>query len=219
VALPGRKFFYSNTNTLMLGLIVQKLTHHGLAWVFEHRIFEPLGLHDTLLPALTSNAIPAPHPQGYLFGTNVSTLDDLALPPHQQQLAIEGKLLPNDVTNENPSWGWAAGGAISDARDLATYVQKLVGGGLLNPHLQQQRLDSVRTTDPGNPNAALYGLGIAKFGPLYGHDGSLPGFQSFMGYDPDRRITLVVLCNLQNAPDGTQPANNIAIALIPKLYS
>jgi D-alanyl-D-alanine carboxypeptidase len=218
VGLPGEKFFYSNTNTLMLGLIVQKLTHHSLRWVFAHRIFQPLHLHHTELPALTSNVIPGPHPQGYLFGTNVSTVEDPALPPAQQKLAIAGKLLPNNVTAENPSWGWAAGAAISNASDLATYVQKLVGGGLISPKLQRERLTSIQSSDPSNPAAAEYGLAIAKFGPMIGHDGSLPGYQSFMGYDPDRKITIIVLCNLQNAPDGTAPANDITMKLISALY-
>ena len=219
VGPPVSTFFYSNTNTLMLGLIVQKLTHHSLRWVFEHRIFAPLHLHHTELPPLRSNRIPGPHPQGYLFGTNVSTLEDPALPPAEQKLAVAGKLLPNDVTNENPSWAWSAGSVISTASDLGVYVKKLVGGGLIGPRLQNVRLQSIRSTDPnGAPTAAQYGLAIAKFGPMIGHDGSIPGYQSFMGYDPDRKITVIVLCNLQTAPDGTSPANDITMKIISALY-
>ena len=218
VANPGARFFYSNTNTLMLGLIIEKLTHQNLSRVFRERIFQPLHLHHTLLPALTSNLIPGPHPHGYLFGTNVSTLRNPALPPRKQKLAIEGRLLPNDVTDDNPSWGWSAGAAISNAPDLARYVKRLVAGGLIDRRLQRERLRSIRSTDPGNPAAADYGLAIARFGPLIGHDGSLPGFQSFMGYDPDRGITIVVLCNLQFAPDGTSPANDLTMAIAGALY-
>jgi len=50
----------------------------------------------------------------------------------------------------------------------------------------EQRLESVRSTDPANPMAVGYGLGIAKFGHMYGHTGELPGFQSFADHDPDR---------------------------------
>ena len=186
--------------------------------MFRERIFRPLHLQHTLLPALTSNRIPGPHPHGYLFGTNVSTLRNPALPPRKQKLAIAGKLLPNDVTDDNPSWGWSAGAAISNAPDLARYVRRLVAGGLIDRRLQRERLRSIRSTDPGNPAAAEYGLAIARFGPLIGHDGSLPGFQSFMGYDPDRRITIVVLCNLQVAPDGSGPANDLTMAIVGALY-
>jgi CubicO group peptidase (beta-lactamase class C family) len=220
VGPPASTFFYSNTNTLMLGLIVEKLTHHSLRWVFEHRIFRPLHMHHTELPRLTSNTIPGPHPQGYLFGTNVSTLEDPALPPAEQKLALEGKLLPNDVTNENPSWGWSAGAVISNASDLGVYVKKLVAGGLIDSQLQRRRIESIRPIDPSAPaTSAQYGLAIAKFGPMIGHDGSIPDFQSFMGYDPDRKITVIVLCNLQTAPDGTSPANDITMKIISALYS
>ncbi len=53
---------------------------------------------------------------------------------------------------------------------------------------------------------------------MLGHDGSLPGFQSFMGYDPVRKITLIVLTNLQAGPDGQAPANVLAMGIIGQLY-
>lgn len=214
---PGQGFHYSNTNTVLLGLIIEQLTGKELADVFEERIFSPLRLENTLLPPITSNAIPDPHPQGYLFGTNVSTLTDPALPPDQQTAARDGTLLPNDVTDMNPSWGWAAGAVISTAEDLATYVERLVAGGLLDPALQKQRLDSLAATDPSDPNSASYGLALARFGPMIGHDGALPGYQSFMGHDPGSGNTLIVLTNLQDAPDGTQAANDIAKRIIAEL--
>jgi D-alanyl-D-alanine carboxypeptidase len=214
---PGQGFHYSNTNTVLLGLIVEQLTGQQLGTVFQQRIFTPLGLRNTLLPPITSNAIPDTHPQGYLFGTNVSTMTDAALPPDQQVAARNRTLQPNDVTELNPSWAWAAGAAISTAEDLATYVKPLVAGGLLDDAMQKQRLDSLAPTDPADPNSASYGLALARFGPMIGHDGALPGYQSFMGYDPAAGNTLIVLTNLQNAPDGTQVANDIARRLIPLL--
>jgi D-alanyl-D-alanine carboxypeptidase len=214
---PGQGFHYSNTNTVLLGLIVEQLTGQQLGTVFQQRIFTPLGLRNTLLPAITSNDIPDTHPQGYLFGTNVSTMTDPALPPDQQAAARNRTLQPNDVTDLNPSWAWAAGAAISTAEDLATYVKPLVTGGLLDAAVQKQRLDSLAPTDPADPNSASYGLALARFGPMIGHDGALPGYQSFMGYDPAAGNTLIVLTNLQNAPDGTQAANDIARRVIPLL--
>jgi D-alanyl-D-alanine carboxypeptidase len=214
---PGQGFHYSNTNTVLLGLLVEKITGQKLEDVFRERIFTRLGLRDTELPPITSNAIPEQHPHGYLFGTNVSTLTDPALPPEQQTAARDGTLLPNDVTDLNPSWGWAAGAVISTADDLATYVKALVGGGLLDADLQKQRLDSLTRADPADPNSALYGLALAQFGPMIGHDGSLPGYQSFMGYDPAKGTTLIVLTNLQSAPDGAMTANEIAKRIIALL--
>ena len=58
---PGAEYEYSNTNYVLLGLIVEQLDGQPLATVFEERLFEPLGMTDTLLPAATSNAIPEPY--------------------------------------------------------------------------------------------------------------------------------------------------------------
>ncbi|MGY0237056.1 serine hydrolase domain-containing protein [Longispora urticae] len=215
---PGAGFHYSNTNTILLGLIIEKLTGRPLQDEFRTRIFEPVGMPETRMPVIDDVAIPAPHPQGYLFGTNVSTLTDAALPAAEQAAAKAGTLLPTDHTSDNPSWTWAAGGAISTAGDLTRYVKALVGGGLLNAATQKIRIDSVQPSDPANPGGAGYGLGIAKFGPLYGHDGQLPGFNSFMAGDPVRDVTVVVLTSLTAGPDGRQPANILAMAIIRALY-
>jgi CubicO group peptidase (beta-lactamase class C family) len=64
-----------------------------------------------------------------------------------------------------------------------------------------------------------YGLAIASFGPMFGHAGSLPGYQAFMAHDPDRHLTVVVLTNLQFSPSGDETANTIARHLIGTLYS
>ena len=103
-------------------------------------------------------------------------------------------------------------------QDLATYVEVLVGGGLLSDQLQQLRIDSITPVDSSNPNSAGYGLAIARFGPMLGHDGSLPGYQSFMGHDPDTGTTLVIVSTLQFGPAGEQPANQLAMTVIEQLY-
>lgn len=214
---PGDGWHYSNTNTVILGLIIQDITGQALEDALAERIYEPLGLDQTSFPALDDSSIPDPYSHGYLFGTNVSTLADPALPEDEQAQALAGELLPNDVTNDNPSWGWAAGAAISTATDLADYVEALIGGGLLSDELQSARLDSVQSTDPSSPAAAGYGWALASFGPFLGHDGSLPGFQSFMAHDPDTETTLIVITNLQASPTGDQTANEIARAVMAVL--
>ena len=118
----------------------------------------------------------------------------------------------------NPSWGWAAGSGISTAEDLATWAEALGGGKVLGPDLQKMRLDSLKPVKPDDPGGALYGLGIAKFGNLFGHTGELPGFNSFAGNDPENNVTLVVWTNLAPTPDGQDPATVIARTLIGKVY-
>jgi len=217
---PGTGWEYSNTNTVLAGLIVEQVTEEPLADVLAERIFEPLGMSDTLLPAIEDATIPEPYPHGYMFGTNVSTFtpEGTVLPDDQQAQARAGTLRPADYTDLNPSWGWAAGAGISTVEDLATYVEALVGGGLLSDDLQQQRLASVQPVDPANPQSAGYGLALAQFGPMLGHDGSLPGYQSFMGHDPATGTTLIIVTTLQAGPAGEQTANQLAMAIIPQLY-
>jgi D-alanyl-D-alanine carboxypeptidase len=216
---PGQGFFYSNTNTVLLGRIVEQITGNPLATEFERRIFSKVGMGQTSFPALTSNGLPDPHPQGYTYGTNVETIDTNVLPPEKQAAARAGTLAPMDVTLANPSWAWSAGAGISTADDLTRYVKALVGGGLLSPAMQKTRLDSVRPTDPAAPDGPGYGLALARFGPFYGHTGELPGFNTFTGYDPQTDTTVVTWASLAPSPDGQDPAAQMAKTIIGELAS
>ncbi len=212
---PGEQFEYSNTNTVLLGLVIEQLTGMPVAEAFDERIFVPLGLGNTSFPAIDDASIPDPHPQGYMFGTNVSTIDTFALPEDEQAAAVAGTLKPNDVTDDNPSWAWTAGAAISTVDDMTTYVKALVGGGLLDEQMQQARLDSVQSVGGGT---AGYGLGMAQFGPLLGHDGQLPGFMTFMGHDPETDLTIVIATNLSTVPSGEGSALTLVKGILPIFY-
>ncbi|WP_166487371.1 serine hydrolase domain-containing protein [Geodermatophilus obscurus] len=216
---PGEGFLYSNTNYVLLGVIIEQLTGVPVEQAFQDRVFGPLELGETSFPALTDASIPHPHPQMYTFGTNVETIDSLVLPPEVQAAARAGTLEPMDVTDTNPSWGWTAGAGISTAPDLADYVEGLVDGCLLSPQLQQERIASVQPVDPDDPASPGYGLGLARFGPVYGHSGELPGTNSFMGHDPVRDITVVTWASTAPAPNGEGPAVELAKAVIAELYA
>ena len=204
---------------MLLGLIIEKLTGNPVEQEFQKRIFTPLGLRHTHLPPRTSNALPAPYPNGYQFGTNVETMVTQVLPPDQQTAARAGILKPLDTTHGNPSWAWTAGSGISTAEDLARYAQALVAGGLLTDAMQSQRLASIRPINPTDLKSPGYGLALAQFGPVFGHTGELPGYNSFVGHDPRRRITIVVWSSLAAAPDGRAPAVEMAKAIISHLYA
>jgi D-alanyl-D-alanine carboxypeptidase len=211
-------FHYSNTNSVLLGLIAQKLDGgKPLADILRDRLWTPLGLRDTSFPPITSNAIPPPYSRGYMYGTNVQTREPL--PPEMVAAARAGTLAPGDQTDANPSWAWAAGAGISTSNDLVTIITAMVEGRLLGPAMQAGRLASVRPIDPGNPASPGYGWHLAKFGELYGHTGELPGYNTFAGHDPKRGITVVVWANSAPAADGRAPATKIAAALIGALYA
>jgi D-alanyl-D-alanine carboxypeptidase len=215
---PGEGFHYSNTNTVLLGLIAEKLDGKGFGQIVRDRIFGPLGLNQTSFPASDSSGLPEPFSRGYMYMDNLLTLSTPKLPVDLIAKAQDGSLKPNDYTNANPSWTWAAGQGVSTAGDLMTLAEGLTDGKLLNPELQKKRMDSLAPIDPDNAGAALYGMALAQFGPLYGHTGELPGYNTFMGRDPQNKVTLVVWTNLAPSPDGRDPASTIARAIIGDLY-
>ncbi len=189
---PGQDYHYSNTNTVLLGLVAERLTGRPLGQLFQERLFGPLGLEHTSLPP--GSAIGQPHPRGYMFGT----------------IAGAEPTVLRDVTDLDPSFGWAAGGALSTAEELAVWVRALVEGDLLPEALQQQRLTDLEPVAGGTS----YGLGIMRFGQFYGHSGTIPGFNTLMGHDPQNGLTFVVWCSLTSSQDGRNPADAIATLIL-----
>ena len=191
---------------MLLGQVIEKVTGNPLETVLDQRIFKPLGLKSTLLPPRSMSTIPGPHPRGYRFGTFQATMNMLmnrgALSPEQQAAAQAGTLKPDDVTDTNPSFAWAAGGVISTPNELARYVKALVDGGLLNDEMQKKRIDSLEAIDPSSPSAR-YGYNIEAKGPFIGHGGDIPGFNSVMYHDPKRDLTIVAYTQLNVTPQGT----------------
>ena len=220
---PGTAFHYDNTNYALLGLIAEEREHgKPLASILRDRLFAPLGMNDTALPASTSNTIPDPYSHGYMYGSSSYALVDQDYPPDIQAAARAGTLKPNDYTSQNPSYASAAGGVISTANDLVTWMQALVGGRVFNADYQHRWLDSLQPEDPSKPHGQQYGYGISqlRFGPnaLYFHGGEMPGYNSFMGYDPTNRLTLVVWTNLTVSPDGKPTANSIMLKVLDQVY-
>ncbi len=220
---PGTAFHYSNTNYALLGLIAEEREHgKPLARILQDRLFGPLGMNDTALPANTSNTLPDPYSHGYMYGSSSFALVDEDYPPDIQAAARAGTLKPNDYTSQNPSYASAAGGVLSTAKDLVTWIQALVGGKVFNADYQHLWLDSLQPEDPSKPHGQQYGYGITRlqFGPspLYFHGGEMPGYNSFMGYDPVNRVTLVVWTNLPVSLDGKPTANTIMLKVLDQVY-
>ncbi|HET6734266.1 serine hydrolase domain-containing protein [Mycobacterium sp.] len=221
---PDASYEYSNTNYALLGLIAEKAGGQPLAQQFKDRLFGPAGLTQTSLPATDDTSIPAPYSHGYMYGGSFYALADDPYPADMQAAARAGTLQPIDYTNQNPSYATAAGGAISTAADLATWMKALVTGKILNSDYHQQWLTSLQAEDPDAPDGQKYGYGISyqRFGPqaaMYYHGGELPGFNSFMGYDPDNDVALVIWTNLTLSPDGNTTAQAMLAPLLDEIYA
>jgi D-alanyl-D-alanine carboxypeptidase len=224
---PGTNFHYSNTNTILLGMIAEQITGKSLAEEFQSRIFTPLSMRATSFPAKDVVTIPNSHPRGYASKPS----DSCPPTPIPGSEAISGTpaatSLLCDVTEMNPSWGWAAGAAISTLHDLQIWAKALATGSLLSAQTQKQRLTWVQPSP-----TAKYGLAIFDVEGFLGHNGSLPGFQSFMGYMPSKDATIIVLTNLDKSstctPSTTAPgqpptcpetADSLARVIIGDLFS
>ncbi|WP_319450597.1 MULTISPECIES: serine hydrolase domain-containing protein [unclassified Mycobacterium] len=221
---PDAEYDYSNTNYALLGLVAENVCGQPLARQFQDRLFGPVGLKQTSLPAIGDTALPSPYSHGYMHGGSLYALADTPYPADMQAAAKAGTLKPIDYTNQNSSYATAAGGAISTADDLATWMKALVSGKVFGADYQQQWLTSLQAEDPAAPDGQKYGYGISyqRFGPnaaMYYHGGEMPGFNSFMGYDPDNDVALVIWTNLTLSPDGETTAQGMLAPVLDVVYA
>ena len=221
---PGTAFEYSNTNYALLGLIIEKVDGKPLAQAMQDRLFGPLGLQNTILPANSVNTIPDPYSHGYLYGSSSVAL--VGTPPYSPEVkaaARDGTLLPKDYTDVNHSFATAAGGAISTAKDIATWIQALVAGRVLNAPYQRRWLDSLQPEDPNKPDGQRYGYGINQLrwgsNTVYFHGGETVGYNSFIGHDPNNQMTLVVWTNLPVSLDEKPTANALMLKVLDQIYA
>jgi D-alanyl-D-alanine carboxypeptidase len=170
---PGRRFAYSSTNYLLLGLIIETATGTSLEQQLRERIFEPLGLRQT---TFAPRFVTDPYIHGHRS------------PSHQG--VITGP--PVDTDLEAASWTWAAGAIVSSADDLRRFFALLLGGQLLPARL----LRAMETVAPAG--SLQYGLGLAVFatpcGEAWGHTGNVQGTVTVAWNRKDalRQIVLVV---------------------------
>jgi D-alanyl-D-alanine carboxypeptidase len=186
---PGTGWHYSNTNTVVLGLVIETVTHEKIGDVFKAFSFEPLGLTNTVWPS--SAALPAPYARGITDQT------------------ANGKVA--DATQWNPSWAFTAGQLISDLQDLKVWVDSYTTGAQISANLQKQRLTWVKL--PPNTPELKYGLGIGYNHGWLGHEGSIPGYNTTAQYLPAQKATIVIEINSDIARDGVSPAAALMRAL------
>lgn len=163
---PGTDWRYSNTNFIVIGQLVERVTHTPYAVQVQRRILAPLHLRETVLPG-TRTDVPGPHAHGYYAYWDAGQFHVL------------------DATRLNPTWAGSAGEIISTTRDLDTFIKALLGGRLLPANLLAEMM-----TPSLSP---AYGLGMELLdagptcgGVYYGHTGGIHGYQSVMFSTPDR---------------------------------
>lgn len=215
---PGTDYDYSNTNTILLGMLIEKLDGKPLAESFSTRLFTPLGMAETSLPAPTNVALAAPSTNGYQYGP--LQVEDETLTPEQDAAARAGTLKPNDVTAQSSSWGWAAGGVVSTADDLQTWIEAFVGGRVLSVDMQRRWWDSIQLQHASDKRL-YYGYGITqlRFGGirLTYHEGQMPGYNTMAVYDDANDVSIVIWTNLAITQDRDN-ALSVLVAMLPHIY-
>ena len=183
----GTNFQYSNTNTVLLGMVIEQVTGRPYADVVQENILGPLGMTQTSFPG-SSNALPDPH----LMGSTMQGNPDNTL---------------KDATNWSPTYAFSAGEMISTLDDLHKWGVALgTGEGILSPEMQMMRLDSVPNDIPGNTPTRSYGIGIGLTNGWLGHTGEIPGYNTVLEYNPDTKTTIAIMVNTDIAVDNVNPA-------------
>jgi D-alanyl-D-alanine carboxypeptidase len=169
---PGAQLRYSDSNYILVGLIIEQITGGTAAEVIAARIIAPLGLTSTSFP--DTPQMPVPFARGY-----AAAPDSLAL---------------RDVTFSNPNVAWTAGAMLSTLEDLRVWAKALADGTLLKPETQRERLQV--NALPSSPGFSVgYGLGIMEVNGFYGHTGAIFGYSTWILHSPAEDGTIVVLAN------------------------
>ena len=186
---PGTAYRYSNTNTVLLGMLIEKLTGTTVATNLRTRIFDRLGMNDTSWPATPE--LPSPFVHGYTKDTADSS--------------------EADSSNWNVSWADAAGILVSTPEDMRKWSKALATGVLVSSAMQIERFKFVDL--PGSSKIARYGLAVSQLGGWIGHEGEMPGYNSTAVYLPSKDITLVIFVSTDTHTGPLTNVDKIHIAL------
>lgn len=192
---PGEGWEYSDTNYIVLGMIIEQVSKNDYYDELQRRILVPFGLKDTV-PA-NSRTVPGLI-QGYAGDKNPFGGKD--------EMIAGGKFAVN------PQFEWTGGGLAVTALDLAKWGKILYEGKAFDSSMMGPFLDGV----PAKLGPeAKYGLGViirpSPLGITYGHSGFMPGYMTELVYFPDLKASVAVQVN-SSAPRATgRPLRTFAI--------
>ena len=168
-------FSYSNTNYILLALVIRKVSGMVYEDALANAITRPWNLPATTAPLIGEATLPEPYSRGYWEDAETGTL--------------------HDVTVRDSSTVWSSGNVLANIDDLVRWGELLGKGTLLSASTQGQRLQFVSMG--GATPYLQYGLGIVQDSQanLLGHQGGMIGYTSQMYYVPDKGYTLAFFYN------------------------
>src|SRR5215204_5319043 len=193
---PGKGWDYSDTNYIVLGMIIEKVTGRKFFDEAQRRVIKLLKL---------SNTIPQEGPkmkgvvQGYAGPDN--------------PFGGKDAMIENGRFVINPQLEWTGGGYASTAEDLARWAKMMYEGKAFDASLLPQMLDGVAAPMLGRETK--YGLGViirqTQAGTSYGHSGFFPGYMTDMMYFPEQKIAVAVQVNTSVGQSLGKPLGRVLI--------
>ena len=176
---PGTQWAYTNTNYIVLGMLIERVSQRPVGEQIDQRIIKRLGLSHTYFPGNGEKKIRGSHPQGY---------------------HINGEGVLEDVTEMDASLPWAAGAMVSTPSELNTFFQAVLDGRLLT----QASIDEMKKGVDTGSGGMVYGLGLfgtplSCGGTSWGHGGGIPGYETHNAVGPDGTAVTVAVTALSSA--------------------
>ncbi|MFH8752029.1 serine hydrolase domain-containing protein [Streptomyces rimosus] len=174
---PGTGWRYSNTDYVVAGLLIERITGRPVGEEITRRVIDRIGLRHTYFPTVGDQNIRGHHPHGYV-----------SLKPGAPLL---------DVTEMDPSAAWAGGALITTPSDSNRFFGSLLGGRLLKPaQLAQMRTTVAIPANSGYPEGTRFGLGLISQplscgGLMWGHDGDFLGYATYSAATDDGRAATI----------------------------
>ena len=195
----GKGWDYSDTNYIVLGMIIEKVTGRKFYDEASIRLLKPLKLKDTIpQDGLKLKGVV----QGYAGPNNPFGGKDAMIQ--------EGRF------TINPQFEWTGGGFASTAQDLARWAKMMYEGRAYSPDLLPEVLDGVSAPMLGRETR--YGLGVivrkTQAGTSYGHSGFFPGYMTDMMYFPDSKIAIAVQVNTSVGRDLGKPLSRVLVEMM-----
>ncbi len=196
---PGAEFDYSNTNYILLGMIIREATGSSVSSLYREYFFDPLNLDGTFFPSEESIVGDLVH--NWSDRNNDEQVEDFS-----------------DRTGTAMfSMSWTAGSIVSTAKDIVRWGEALYGGEVIN----SASINEIKNFTSINYNTSWtgYSAGTMRFTfegeEFWGHTGMLTGFRSILAYSKESGISICVLVN----QDDFQSVYTIAPLLLKEINS
>ena len=196
---PGKGWDYSDTNYIVLGMIIEKVTGRKFFEEANRRLIKPLKLKDTIpqeSPVMKSVV------QGYAGANN--------------PFGGKDAMIENGKFVVNPQLEWTGGGYASTAQDLARWAKMMYEGKAYDASLLPQVLDGASAPMLGRDTK--YGLGViirqTQAGTSYGHSGFFPGYVTDMMYFPEHKIAVAVQVNTSAPQTLGKPLGRVLVEMV-----